>query len=123
MEFRDNEAIYLQIADNVSESILRGIWAEEAKIPSVRDMASEMQVNPNTVIRTYELLQNRDVIYTKRGMGFFVSEGAVERIKKYKRESFLESDLPQLFRNMILLGIDAAEISKRYETFKNTYTA
>ena len=123
MEFRDNEAIYLQIANNVSENILLGKWAEEAKIPSVRDLASEMQVNPNTVIRTYEFLENQGVIYTKRGLGFFVSSGAVAKIKKYKRESFLDSDLPGLFRNMILLGINAQEISQRYEIFKNNYPA
>ena len=51
IEFRDNEAIYLQIANNVSENILIRKWAEEDKIPSVRDLASEMQVNPNTVIK------------------------------------------------------------------------
>jgi len=89
MEFRDNEAIYMQIANNVSENILLGKWKSEDKILSVRDMAVEMQVNPNTVIRTYELLENQNIIYTKRGLGFFVSPDAVERIRKFKRERFL----------------------------------
>ena len=123
MEFKDNEAIYLQIANNVSENILLGKWKEEDKIPSVRDLASEMQVNPNTVIRTYEFLENQQIIYTKRGLGFFVSKGAVGKIKKYKRESFLDSDLPEFFKNMLLLGIEVSEISKRFEDFKSNYSS
>lgn len=121
MEFKDNEAIYLQIANNVSENILLGKWKEEDKIPSVRDLASEMQVNPNTVIRTYEFLENQQIIYTKRGLGFFVNQGAVEKIKIYKRNSFLDIDLPDLFKNMYLLDIDTDEISRRFEMFKSTY--
>ncbi len=123
IEFRDNEAIYLQIAHNVGENILVGKWGEEIKIPSVRDLASEMQVNPNTVIRAYEFLENQEIIYTKRGLGFFVSKGAAERVRKYKRDNFLESDLPELFKNMILLEIKPEEILLRYETFKTTYLA
>lgn len=122
IDFKNNEAIYLQIANNVSENILGGKWAVEVKIPSVRDLASEMEVNPNTVIRAYEFLEKQEIIYTKRGLGFFVSEGAVERVRKYKRSSFLESELPALFRNMILLGINPDEIVRRYETFKTTYS-
>lgn len=121
MEFRENEAIYLQIANSVSENILLGKWGEGDKILSVRDLASEMQVNPNTVIRTYEFLENKQIIYTKRGLGFFVGPGAVEKIKKYKRESFMESDLPIFLKNMHLLGIDPEEIARRYELFKSTY--
>ena len=62
MEFRTNEAIYLQIAAYVSENILLGKWLPEQKIPSVRDMAVELEVNPNTVMRAYELLQTLEVL-------------------------------------------------------------
>lgn len=123
MEFRDNEAIYLQIANYVSENILLGKWQPEDKIPSVRDLAVEMQVNPNTVIRTYEFLQKLEIIYTKRGLGFFVSPDALEKIKAYKKERFLQSDLPEFFKNIYLLDIDLEEISKRYQSFKSTYSS
>jgi len=123
MEFRDNEAIYLQIAHSVSENILLGKWIPDEKIPSVRDLAAEMQVNPNTVIRTYEFLQNKEIIYTKRGLGFFVSDDAVEKIKKYKKEQFLEIDLPAVFKDMYLLGIGIDDITKRYEIFKSNYSS
>jgi DNA-binding transcriptional regulator YhcF (GntR family) len=123
MEFRDNEAIYLQIANNVCENILLGKWLPEEKIPSVRDLAVEMQVNPNTVIRTYEFLQMKEMIYTKRGLGFFVSPGAVEKIKKFRKERFLQSDLPEFFKNVYLLDIDLDEISERYQKFKSKYSS
>lgn len=119
MEFRDNEAIYLQIAGYVSENIMLGKWPIEEKIPSVRELAVELQVNPNTAVRAYELLQNLEVIANKRGIGFFVTEDAVEKIKKYRKERFLKQELPEFFRNIYLLNIPLEEIAKRYEDFKS----
>jgi GntR family transcriptional regulator len=118
MEFRENEAIYLQIAAYVSEHILLGKWAVDEKIPSVRELAIDLEVNPNTVVRAYEFLQNKEVIYNKRGIGFYTTEDAVKKIKVYSRERFLGQELPELFRNMYLLDIDMEELGKRYETFK-----
>ncbi len=118
MEFRENEAIYLQIAAYVSERILLGKWAGDEKIPSVRELAVELEVNPNTVVRAYEFLQNKEVIYNKRGIGFFTTEDAVEKIKIFSKERFLGQELPELFRNMYLLEIKMEELEKRYEIFK-----
>jgi GntR family transcriptional regulator len=121
MEFRDNEAIYLQIAAYVSERILLGKWPEEQKIPSVRELAVELQVNPNTVMRSYEFLQNQGVIYNKRGLGFFVSAGGDERVKGYRKDRFFEDELPALFKAISMLGISMNEIQKRYEQFKSQH--
>ncbi len=118
MEFRNNEAIYLQIAAYVSENILLGKWPAEHKIPSVRDLAVELQVNPNTVMRTYEFLQTQEVIYNKRGIGFFVTPSGDKKVKAFRKERFLRQDLPEFLRNMYLLEIDAEEIKTRYEKFK-----
>jgi GntR family transcriptional regulator len=118
MEFRENEAIYLQIAAYVGENIVLGKWPAEHKIPSVRDLAVELQVNPNTVMRTYEFLQNQEVIYNKRGIGFFVSPDGETRIKEYRKQKFLQQDLPEFFRNIFLLDITLEEIEKRFEHFK-----
>lgn len=119
MEFRDNEAIYLQIAGHVSESIMLGKWAKDQKIPSVRELAIELQVNPNTVVRAYEFLQNREVIANKRGIGFFATDDAIEKIKTYRKERFLNQELPEFFRNIYLLNISLDEIAKRFEDFKS----
>lgn len=123
MEFKENEAIYLQIASYVSEHILLGKWPADDKIPSVRDLAGELQVNPNTVMRTYEFLQNQEVIYNKRGIGFFVASDAIEKVKQYRKERFLQQELPDFFRNVFLLDISLDELQQRYEQFKSEHYA
>jgi DNA-binding transcriptional regulator YhcF (GntR family) len=117
MEFRDNEAIYIQIAAFVTEKIMTEEWLSEQKIPSVREMASDLQVNPLTVVRAYEFLQNKEVIANKRGIGFFISADAKEKIKVYSKERFIGQELPELFKNMYLLGITIQEIEVRFNNF------
>ena len=119
MEFRENEAIYLQIAAYVGENIMLGKWPVNEKIPSVRELAVELQVNPNTVVRAYEFLQNKEVILNKRGIGFFMAADAGEKIKDYSKERFLGNELPEFFRNIFLLNISMKEIEERFEKFKS----
>jgi DNA-binding transcriptional regulator YhcF (GntR family) len=88
MEFRENQAIYLQIAELICERILLKQWASEDKVPSVRELAVQLEVNPNTVMRTYDFLEQKDIIFTKRGMGFFVSANAHDKVTQYRREEF-----------------------------------
>jgi len=118
MEFRENEAIYLQIAAYVGEFIMLGKWADEQKIPSVRELAVDLQVNPNTVVRAFEFLQSREVIVNKRGIGFFIAPDAKNKIKSYSKERFLAQELPEFFKNIFLLDISMEEIKERYEQFK-----
>lgn len=122
MEFRDNKAIYLQIAEYVCEHILLGKWKADEKIPSVREMAVELEVNPNTVMRTYELLQNRDILSNKRGIGFFIADEAIANVKSYRKTQFMDDELPVVFRNVYLLNIGFDELESRYNTFvKETF--
>lgn len=122
MEFNDKQAIYLQIADYVCEQILLTHWSVDERIPSVRDLATTVAVNPNTVAKTYDFLQQKEIIFNKRGIGYFVDASAPEKIKAYRRERFLETDLPEFFRNLYLLDISMEEIEARYHTFvKSTY--
>ena len=123
MEFRENEAIYLQIAGYVSDNILRGLWPPDEKILSVRDLAGELQVNPNTVMRTYEFLQNQGVVYNKRGIGFFVAADAAGKVTQFRRTRFLEQELPEFFNTIFLLDIGLEEIQRRYAEFKTTRPA
>ena len=117
MEFKSNEAIYLQIADYISERILLNKWATDEKIPSVREMAGILEVNPNTVMRSYEQLQQAEIIYNKRGLGFFVSKKATRNIKKNQQAKFMDHELPQLFKNMYLLDISIEEITNKYKSY------
>ncbi|MFD2582742.1 GntR family transcriptional regulator [Pedobacter vanadiisoli] len=117
MEFNNNKAIYLQIAEYVCEQILLGKWKADEKIPSVREMAIDMEVNPNTVMRTYELLQGKNILSNKRGIGFFLTDDTIDQVKQYRKTSFIEDELPNLFRNLYLLEIDFDELKSRYQTF------
>ena len=117
MEFRDNKAIYLQIAEYVCEHILLGKWKADEKVPSVREMAVELEVNPNTVMRTYELLQSKNIINNKRGIGFFVADEAIANVQSYRKTQFMDDELPVVFRNVYLLNIGFDELQNRYNTF------
>ncbi len=119
MEFRENEAIYIQIADHVSDYILSGKWEAEQKIPSVRDMAVDLQVNPNTVMRSYEHLQKLEIIYNKRGLGFFVAPDGLEKVLENRKAHFFEVKLPELFKEIALLRIELKEIQEKYNLFIN----
>lgn len=118
MEFKNNEAIYIQIANYVIDQILNGTWKTDDKILSVRDLAIELEVNPNTVMRSYEFLQSKEVIYNKRGIGFFIDENAHAKIAKDKRQLFLKEELPSLFKTMDQLGISIDEVKSQYENYK-----
>jgi DNA-binding transcriptional regulator YhcF (GntR family) len=117
MDFNANKAIYLQIAAYVCDHILLGTWKVEDKLPSVRELAIQLEVNPNTVMRTYDLLQQKEIVVNKRGVGFFVTETSVGKVKEYRKAVFLEEDLVPFFRNMYLLEISFEELQKRYTSF------
>ena len=118
MQFTESQAIYLQIAKIIEEKILRMEWVAEERIPSVRDLAVVLEVNPNTVVRTYEILQQKEIIYNKRGIGYFVSEKACSIIQKEWKKNFKEQDVPEFFKNSSLLGFSIDEIIHLYEQYK-----
>lgn len=117
MEFRETQAIYLQIGDYICEQILLGRWDESDRILSVRELGVDLQVNPNTVMRTYDFLQNNEIIFNKRGVGYFVAENAKRMIIDYRRKQFLEQDLPVFFKNITLLGMTFDELKTHYEAY------
>lgn len=119
MDFNNTQAIYLQIADYVCDRVQLKQWLPEGKIPSVRELAVTLEVNPNTVMRSFEYLQQHGIIYTKRGMGYFVSEDAPEKIVAMRKAQFLQEELPQFFHRMFLLNIELDELKDQYEKFKH----
>lgn len=106
MEFDSNKPIYIQIADNICDRILKEEFKSEERIPSVREWGAGIGVNPNTVARSYELLTEMGVIFNKRGIGFFVCEDAVRTIREQRKEVFLKEELPALIKKADLLGVD-----------------
>ncbi len=116
MEFNNQQAIYLQIADTLCDRILTGKWGAEERIPSVREMGTLLGVNPNTVVRSYDYLQQMDIIYNKRGLGYFVAGSAKEAIVRVRKAQFLEEELPEFVRKMKMLAIPLAEIETYYNS-------
>jgi GntR family transcriptional regulator len=117
MDFKENHAIYIQIAEYVCEQILLKKWKLGDKITSIRDLAVMMEVNPNTVQRAYDFLQQKEIITNKRGIGYFTEDDALERILAFRREQFMENELPVFMRNIYLLKIDLKDIKTRFEQF------
>ncbi len=116
MDFNKNKPIYLQIYDNVCERILNGEFREGEMILSVRELAVKLGVNPNTVMRSFERLQNEGIIASQRGMGLYVCEGAKSIILKEQKKEFIENDLPDMFKKMDLYGVTMDELVKLKKT-------
>ncbi len=117
MNYSNNQSIFIQIAERISERILDGSYKADERIPSVRYLAVEMEVNPNTVMRSFERLQAHDIIYNKRGIGYFVSAGAEEKIRRMRHNLFVEEALPALFKEMQLLDVGLDELTAAYTLY------
>ena len=117
MNFKDNKAIYLQIADRIGDQILAGTLTPDGKVPSVRELAAEIEVNANTVARTYEYLQQGGIIYTKRGLGYFVSPDAKEKIVNLRREQLMQGEMDYFLGQLKAVGITPAELQQIYCIF------
>ena len=114
MEFKENQAIYLQIADLMCENVLAGVWKPGDRIPSIRELAETIEVNPNTVMRTYGYMEDQGIIHNQRGIGFFLSDHAHEITAELKKKSFVSRDLPQMFRTMDLLRLGLEDLKRYY---------
>ena len=110
MEFDDTRPIYVQIADKVREAVLGEGFREEERIPSIREMAVETEVNPNTITRSYGLLQDQGIIYNRRGIGYFITEGARQKVLSIMKKDFVENELPRVFRKMRALDLSIDDI-------------
>lgn len=119
MDFQEDKPIYLQISRWICDKILRGEWPGGGRIPSVRELGALLEVNPNTVMRTYERLQGGGIIYNRRGIGYFVSPDAPELIRKQECALFFEEELPRLFGRMQALGLGEAELLQAYRDYQS----
>lgn len=115
MHFSDHRSIYMQIADHICDNILSGAMPPGERVPSVRELAATIAVNPNTVQRSYTWLQDRGVLQNRRGVGYFIADDAYLTVKLMKREAFVKDDLPDLFRKMSLIGFDLEDVRTIYQ--------
>lgn len=117
MNYNTNQSIFIQIADRIGDRVLNKEYQADDRIPSVRELAVEMEVNPNTVMRSFELLQNNEIIYNKRGIGYFISPEAEQRIRQMRHKQFVKEVLPAVFQEMHLLEIDIQEFTQAYTLY------
>lgn len=117
MVFNNRQALYIQIALYMCEQILLKKWKPDEKVISIRDLGERIEISPNTVQRAYDFLQERNIIINKRGIGFFVAHDAEEHILSFRREQFIENELPEMLRNMYLLKIDMKQVNALYQQF------
>lgn len=110
MDFKEPTSIYQQIADYGLDQILDGHWPTGERIPSVRGLAGEVGVNPNTVMRAFDRLSREGIIYNERGRGFFVSPEGPDRARSLRRAAFVATTLPRLARDLQLLRISPTEL-------------
>ena len=106
-----NNGIYHQIAEYGMEQVLAGEWSNGDRIPSVRQLAAEIGVNPNTVMSAYEQLKEHDIIHTLRGRGFYVTDEGRERAVALRRAAFVREEIPTIRRNLSLLNISIEEFT------------
>lgn len=115
MEFNENKPIYLQLADLIMNDVERHCYGPEVRLPSVREYAAQTGVNANTVMRTYNWLQQEDIIYNKRGIGYFYSENARERVFSMRRAQFFDKEIPYFLQRMKALEISLGEFEEIYK--------
>lgn len=115
MTFTNDKPIYIQMADRLCDEILSGVYIDDDRIPSVREYAVLLEVNTNTAVKAYEQLAREEIIYNKRGLGYFVTPGAKKQILKARKQEFMKERLPELFRQMRLLDITIDDITSEWE--------
>lgn len=112
MNFIDGQPIFIQIAERLSDEILAGIYLADSRVPGVRDYSVLLEVNVNTTVKAYDLLAQRGVLYSKRGLGYFVAPEAQQIILNNRRRHFFETELPRIAQKMQQLGISTSTLTE-----------
>lgn len=111
----DDKSIYLQISQMIETDILRGILLEEERVPSTNELAKLYTINPATAAKGVNILVDDGILYKKRGIGMFVSTGAVEKIRGRRKQAFYEVRLAELLNEAKSLGITEQELIQQIE--------
>ena len=106
----DQSLIYLQIAQMLEDDILRGVYREEEQVPSTNELSRVYHINPATAAKGLNLLSAEGILYKRRGIGMFVAEGAVARIRAKRRDEFMEQYVKPMVAEARKLGLTAREL-------------
>ena len=115
MKFDESTPIYLQIKDEIEKAIIFGSLEEEEAVPSIRIMAKQYRLNPQTVSNAISELLNEGILFKKRGIGMFVEKGAQKKLKAKTYDEFIEADLRKLVSKSRSLGVSKLDLVKLIE--------
>jgi len=113
IEWNDKLPIYRQLRALVIERILDGSFAEGEAVPSVRQVASDYNINHLTVAKAYQELVDDGLLEKRRGLGMFVLSGAREALTDNEQQKFLEEELPAFVERVQMLGLDMSAVAER----------
>lgn len=111
INFQSEVPIYLQIARQLEENILMGVYPEETQVPSTTELSTGLQINPATVLKGMNQLVADGIIYKKRGVGMFVSTGAMTKIRQARQSEFYDNYVLPLVKEAQRLGITMEELT------------
>jgi DNA-binding transcriptional regulator YhcF (GntR family) len=113
----DGRPIFLQIAEQIENSVIDGSLAEESQVPSTNELAAFHRINPATAAKGVNQLVDDGILYKKRGIGMFVSPGAQAKLRQRRRDQFAEQYLQPLLAEAAKLGIHDAELRSMIEHY------
>lgn len=110
IDFNSEKPIFIQVAEEIEDAILTGAFLEETQIPSTTEISVNYKINPATALKGMNLLVDEGIIYKKRGIGVFVTQGALEKIKIKRQQEFFEKYIEELIVEANKLGLSKAEL-------------
>lgn len=117
--WNDIEPIYWQLKERTIAMILDGTLAEGDALPSVRTVASDLQLNPITVSKSYQALVDEGLVEKRRGLGMYVCDGAFKQLIASERKRFLQTEWPATLKRIQQLHMDAEELLRAVATGDN----
>ncbi|TOK29832.1 GntR family transcriptional regulator [Vibrio parahaemolyticus] len=108
--WHDRQPIFRQLADQITQQILQGVWKEGETLPSVRSISADMKINHLTVMKGYQLLVDEGLVEKKRGQGMFVAQGAIQQLRSAEKARFLEQQIPQIADTLQRLDMSVDEL-------------
>ena len=110
LDFSSDKPIYLQIMQEIEDAIFTGAFAEETQVPSTTEISVAFQINPATVLKGMNMLVEEEMLYKKRGVGMFVKEGALQKIREKRQDQFYEAFVQSLVAEARKLGWTKQEV-------------
>lgn len=107
----DGRPIFIQIAERIEDDIIEGGLSEETQVPSTNQFAAFYKINPATAAKGVNLLVDEGILYKKRGIGMFVTDGARAKVKEKRKEQFFEQYVVTMIQEAEKLGITADQLT------------